>query len=227
MVLSSFLYLQFALALIGMGTVWFLHTRRLRQDAHMLLEAWTTARTESDAAHSDESHLAWLGARGAALEPKDPQGQIRKVILENEGKDPKRLNGLLKPFLGTPGLKEQWAEVRSQQHAAVVEIVAGNPSRAKTAMEVFAQYASFDKAFDFTAPEWPELPENTVDEVESLQAELAAVKAELESVTAGTDEDLRKLLKQFTQDSREMMGCIQQLEKENQALKSQLAQAAA
>lgn len=227
MVLSSFLCLQLALALIGMGTVWFLQTRRLRQDARLLLDAWTTARMENDAANSDASHLAWLRARGAGLEPRDPPGEIRRIVLENEGRDPKKLNGLLGPFLGIPGLREQWAELRSQQHATVVEIAAVNPSRAKAAMEAFAQYSGIDAAFDFTAPEWPELPEGTVVEIESLQNRISAMKAELESVTVGTDEDLRKLLKQFTQDSREMMGCIQQLEKENQVLKSQSVQSTA
>lgn len=88
-------------------------------------------------------------------------------------------------------------------------------------------YAPFDKVFDFPAPEWPELPGGTIGELEALRAEVARLRAELESTTTGTDEDLRKLLKQFTQDSREMMGCIQQLEKENATLKAELDKAAA
>ena len=62
----------------------------------------------------------------------------------------------------------------------------------------------------------------------ALQAENDALKAELEQLkSSGSDEDLRNLLKQFTQDSREMMGCIQDLERENADLKAQLESSAA
>ncbi|MEZ5598380.1 MAG: hypothetical protein R3E84_18725 [Pseudomonadales bacterium] len=62
---------------------------------------------------------------------------------------------------------------------------------------------------------------------EALRAELLTVKAELDALRQGTDEDVRKLLKQFTQDSRDMLACIQKLEKENQSLRDQLAQSQA
>ncbi|MEM7100462.1 MAG: hypothetical protein AAF541_19495 [Pseudomonadota bacterium] len=42
------------------------------------------------------------------------------------------------------------------------------------------------------------------------------------SATDAQSEDLKKLLQQFTQDSREMMACIQALEKENAELREQL-----
>ncbi len=94
-------------------------------------------------------------------------------------------------------------------------------------MDVYSVYLPIDKLLDVAAPEWPVLPEGTVEELESLRGEVVALKSELEAATARTDEDLRKLLKQFTQDSRDMMGCIQQLEKENLALKTQIEQSAA
>jgi len=93
-------------------------------------------------------------------------------------------------------------------------------------MDAFMVYAPFDKVFDFAGPEWPELSEGTVDELDALRAEVTALRSELDLVTAGTDEDLRKLLKQFTQDSREMMGRIQQPEEENATLKAELEKAA-
>jgi hypothetical protein len=226
-VLSQFIYLQLALALIGLGAVYFFHARRLLGLSRTLTEAFNAARTDNESNNSDQSRIAWFNARGSAIEPTDPATQVRKVVLECEGKDPKRLNNQLKPFLGHLRLKDQWTELRSQQHASAVEQVGENPSFTRSAMDAFMLYSPFDKVFDFVAPEWPALPEGTVGELEALRTQVVDLRSELESATAGTDEDLRKLLKQFTQDSREMMGCIQQLEKENVALKAELEKAAA
>ncbi len=64
-------------------------------------------------------------------------------------------------------------------------------------------------------------------ETETLKARVAELEQALaEAPAAATDgeqpEELKLLLQQFTRDSREMMACIQKLEKENQALREQL-----
>ena len=73
--------------------------------------------------------------------------------------------------------------------------------------------------------------ENTDGETsEEAQAQIDALQAELDSLrdsaaTGGEGErteELKALLQQFTRDSREMMACIQTLEKENAVLREQL-----
>lgn len=227
MVVSSFITLQLGLCILSLAVVYGLHARKLRRESVALFEAWNTSRTEIDSVASEPARIAWINARGAEIEPQDLPSSVRKVVFECEGKDPKRLNNQLKPYVFQQTLKDQWNELRNAQAEQIVALAADKPAQARAALETFTKYALIDKVTGFTAPAWPELPEVGVDESEALHAEIAALKAELQSVTAGTDEDLRKLLKQFTQDSREMMGCIQTLEKENQALKDQIEKAAA
>lgn len=70
------------------------------------------------------------------------------------------------------------------------------------------------------------------EETAALQAEVEKLKSALDQATAGEDEvdgtratELKMLLQQFTRDSREMMGCIETLERENQLLRSEMEKA--
>ena len=87
---------------------------------------------------------------------------------------------------------------------------------------------AIDALMDTEAESEPQTASDGELDAAALQAENTALKAELEQLkSSGSDEDLRNLLKQFTQDSREMMGCIQDLERENADLKAQLESSAA
>ncbi len=64
-------------------------------------------------------------------------------------------------------------------------------------------------------------------QIADLEQALAQVRLELEGMQEeggedGQAEELKNLLQQYTKDSRDMMACIQTLEKENAALKAQL-----
>ncbi len=64
-------------------------------------------------------------------------------------------------------------------------------------------------------------------QIEALQAELESLRATASAGAGAGDEgerteELKALLQQFTRDSREMMSCIQTLEKENAVLREQL-----
>ncbi len=69
------------------------------------------------------------------------------------------------------------------------------------------------------------------EKVAELEQTVETLRAELETLQAGgpdneDSEELKALLQQYTKDSREMMFCIQTLEKENAALKEQMEDSA-
>ena len=223
MVLSTFILVQLAVCMVGMLIVYFLHARRLRQEGQLALEAWEQAQSEISATAGDDVHKAWLAERAAALSGEEPVVAVRKLVLEHEQKDGRTLGKFLQPFLAPPGIKDTWAGLRAEHGEQISTLASSSPARARGEIQRFEQYAGIDALLGFKPSPWPALPEGSDSDETSLAEENAALKAELSSVLAGTDEDLRNLLKQFAQDSRDMMGCIQQLEKENQALKNDLA----
>lgn len=227
-VLSTFVLVQLGICVLGTGLVYFMHARRLRAEGQLALDAWEQAVSSVPEEAGDEGHKSWLAERAAAITGEEPVPSVRKLVLEHEQKDGRTLGKFLQPFLAPPGLREEWARLRAEQVNRVTELAATTPSAAGFAIKEFELFASVDAQLDYKPENLPAMPEGGSNSgAGSLAEENAALKAELASIQAGTDDDLRKMLKQFTQDSREMMGCIQQLEKENQALKASLDKAQA
>lgn len=61
------------------------------------------------------------------------------------------------------------------------------------------------------------------EEVEALKAEIAELRESSES-GGGPDDMMKMMLQQYTQDSRDMLSCIEKLEKENAELSAKLAE---
>jgi hypothetical protein len=227
-VLSTFVLIQLGICVLGVGIVYFMHGRRLHNEGMLAFHAWEQVSSALADNEGEEAHKNWLAERASAISGDEPVNAVRKLVLEQEQKDAKTLAKLLQPFLLPPGMREEWGRLRAEQVARITELAANTPSAARCAMTEFEHFASVDAQLDYKPEKLPAMPEGGGDsESASLAEENAALKAELASMLAGTDDDLRKMLKQFTQDSREMMGCIQQLEKENQALKASLDKAQA
>ncbi len=227
-VLSTFVLVQLGICVLGTGIVYFMHARRLRAERRIAFDAWEQATSSMADNAGDEAHKSWLAERASAITGEEPVNLVRKLVLDQEQKDGRTLGKLLQPFLMPAGLRDDWARLRAEQVTQIVDLVANLPSAARFALKEFEHYAIVDTQLDYKPHNLPAMPEGSTDsESGSLAEENAALKAELASVLAGTDDDLRRMLKQFTQDSREMMGCIQQLEKENQTLKASLDKAQA
>ncbi len=225
MVLSTFVLIQLGICVLGTGIVYFLHARRLRTEGTLALEAWEKATATLNLSEGDDAHKVWLAERTTAILGDDPVTSVRRLVLEHEQRDGKTLGKFLQPLLLPTDLPEEWTRLRSEHHERIIDLMAASPSSpsgARFAIKDFDHYTIIDTQLGYRPEEFPDLPESAEGHSGSLEEENAALKAELASVLAGTDDDLRKMLKQFTQDSREMMGCIQQLERENQALKSSL-----
>lgn len=228
MVLSTFVLIQLGICVLGVGIVYFMHGRRLRSEGMLALQAWEQISSGLTGNDGEEAHKSWLAERASVISGDDPTNVVRKLVLDQEQKDAKTLEKLLQPLLMPQGMREEWARLRAEQVGRITELAEKAPSAARCAMTEFEHFASLDTQLAYQPENVPAIPEGGADgESGSLAEENAALKAELASVLAGTDDDLRKMLKQFTQDSREMMGCIQQLEKENQALKASLDKAQA
>lgn len=228
MVLSTFVLIQLGICVLGVGIVYFMHARRLRTEGHLALEAWEHATSSMTGHAGEEAHKSWLAERASTITGDEPVNMVRKLVLEHEQRDGRTLGKFLQIFLIPSELRVEWARLRTEQVARIIDLAANTPSAARYAIKEFEHYASVDSQLEYKPENMPAMPEGGTDsESGSLAEENAALKAELASVLAGTDDDLRKMLKQFTQDSREMMGCIQQLEKENHALKASLERAQA
>lgn len=227
-VLSIFVLIQLGICVLGTGIVYFMHARRLRTEGRLAFDAWEQATSSMADNAGEDAHKSWLAERAAAITGDEPVTLVRKLVLDQEQRDGRTLGKLLQPFLIPAELRDEWARLRTEQVARITDLAANTPSAARFALKEFEHYAIVDTQLDYKPHNLPAMPEGSTDgESGSLAEENAALKAELASVLAGTDDDLRKMLKQFTQDSREMMGCIQQLEKENQVLKASLDKAQA
>lgn|GEM_PF-4697713 len=225
MVLSTFVLIQVGVCALGTGIVYFLHARRLHAEGILAFEAWEQASAELSSNEGDDAHKNWLAERANTLIGDEPVSVVRKLVLEHEQKDGRTLGKFLQPLLIPPDLRDEWSRLRAEHTNRIIDLIAAAPSGlsgARFAIKDFEHYTSVDTQLGYQPERFPELPEGANGESGSLAEENASLKAELASVLAGTDDDLRKMLKRFTQDSREMMGCIQQLEKENQALKATL-----
>ncbi len=222
-----FAVLQLALCLIGACVVFALHHRRLTRENDALREACQQAAAAPDA---DEAWHAHVTEKLAAVTGDEPQAQIQRLILTNELQPNAKLADELSALLGNPEIAATWAELRKLAWDDAAAL-AGNAGEA--ARSAFERYAALDQSLGFEASSWPDPVADAESPGEgseqgALLAENAALKEKIADLESGKDDkDLRKLLKQFTQDSREMMGCIQDLEKENAALKAQIEQQAA
>ena len=227
-VLSTFVLIQLGICVLGIGIVYFMHARRLRGEGRLAFDAWEQTTSSMADNAGDAAHKSWLAERASAMTGDEPVNVVRKLVLEHEQRDGRTLGKFLLPFLIPADLRDEWARLRAEQVTQIVDLVATTPSAARFAIKEFEHYAGVDARLEYKPENVPAIPEGVADsQAGSLVEENAALKAELASVLAGTDDDLRRMLKQFTQDSREMMGCIQQLEKENQALKASLDKAQA
>ena len=213
-----FAVLQLALSLVGACVVFVLHHRRISSENDALRTACEAAAAADDADTAVRKHIT---ARLAEIDGDDAAAQVRKLILGHELEANASLADDLAAVLKDDTGGETWRKVRL---AAWEEAASAPPLR-----EAFDRYADIDAYFEHTPEPWPEV--ETTEELpdgNDLATENEALKARIEELESGKDdEDLRNLLKQFTQDSREMMACIQDLEKENAALKEQLEQQAA
>lgn len=115
---------------------------------------------------------------------------------------------------------------RSRPLAAKISALQGNVDSAKEALT---------KARDQLKSAASALAEDTSDSLElelrQCRTELDALKAhaaqlEASSSSSGGDDEseLKSLLQQFTQDSRDMLACIARLEAENKALEDKLSE---
>ena len=228
MVLSTFVLIQLGICILGTGIVYFMHARRLRTEGRLAFDAWEQATSTIADNAGEDAHKSWLAERAATITGEETVHVVRKLVLEHEQRDGRTLGKFLQPFLIPADLRDEWVRLRSEEVVRITDLAANAPSAARFALKEFEHYAAVDTHLEYKPENLPALPEGASDnETGSLAEENAALKAELASVLAGTDDDLRKMLKQFTQDSREMMGCIQQLEKENQVLKASLDKAQA
>ncbi len=220
-----FAVLQLALCLIGACVVFALHHRRLTRENDALRDACQQAATAPDGGEAWQAHVR---ETLAAVTGDEPLAQIQRLILGNELQANAKLADELGALLGDPEIAGTWAELRklAWDDAAALPGKTGEAAR-----NAFERYAPLDDALSYEAPSWPEPLDDegaSDSEQDALAAENVALKEKIADLESGKDEaDLRKLLKQFTQDSREMMGCIQDLEKENAALKAQIEQQAA
>ncbi len=112
---------------------------------------------------------------------------------------------------------------RSRPLAAEITVLKGNVGSAKEALA---------KARDQLKSAASALASDTSDSLElelrQCRTELEALKthaAQLEASKSGGDEsELKSLLQQFTQDSRDMLACIARLEAENKTLEDKVAE---
>ncbi len=222
-----FAVLQLALCLIGACIVFALHHRRLARENDALREACASAAAGVD---GDEAWHARVREKLAAATGEEPIARIQRLILGNELQANAQLADELAALLGDPEIAGTWTALRklAWEEAAAL---GGKPGDA--ARTAFERYAPLDEALGYDAAPWPdpvggEDASEDENEQAALHAEITALKEKIAELESGKDdEELRKLLKQFTQDSREMMGCIQDLEKENATLKAQIEQQAA
>ncbi len=238
-----FAVLQLALTLVGAIVVFCLHHRRLSKENDALREACEAVAANAGGADSSEA----LKAQLEAVTGDDPAAQVQKLVLATALETDPNSQAKVAALPANPQIQSTWHSLRStawqqacdapdlrpafEQYAALDTLLdfasqAWPEADAEPAEESDTLSADEVDAM-FGAQEETAEPEPAADalDAEALLEENKALKEELAALKGnGSDADLRKLLKQFTQDSREMMGCIQELEKENQALKEQLGQ---
>ncbi len=194
----------------------------------------------------------WLSKRIVACTGDDPRSEVQRLVLQNApSPDPEFAAGL-QQRLGSASdahahYQEQWRSLREQSHALACRLTEGYPLGQDVNAQLYESFGALDKAFSIDLPPMPDAPErepgDDVDlsqEAEHLRAANELLLQRLEEAHAELNEqqnrnedakeqaeDLKKALQQFTRESRDMLGCIQDLERENARLKALESESAA
>lgn len=211
--------------------------------ARLLEEA--ASRFESVA---DDALDKWLVERAMEFDDDDPVQVVQKLVLQNEREPiPDFSKSMRRRIAAGTDIeeqnREQWLQLRMDVYDYAATLIRKYPRSQPVVVQVYSAFAPLDAAYGV---ELPALPDATVDfdddeestgseEVEHVRATNELLKQQLEDARNEVaalrlsgrnleqqEADLKALLQQFTRDSRDMMTCIQELELENQRLRSEL-----
>lgn len=194
---------------------------------------------------ADAAREQWLSERISACTGDDPVSEVQRLVLQNERSPHPEFAAELQQQLASGSdahahYQDQWRSLREQSHALACRLTESYPLSQAVISQLYEAFAALDKAFSIDLPPLPDAPEREAgDDMdlsqeaehlraanELLQQQLEEARAELNKQQSSSEdaeehaEDLKKLLQQFTKDSRDMMGCIQDLERENARLKA-------
>ncbi len=204
--------------------------------------AEATARFEGVA---ETARDEWLSERIASCSGDDPVSEVQRLVLQNErSPDPDFMAGLQQLLASGSDAhthyQQQWQGLREQSHQLACRLIESYPLSQAVISQLYEAFTELDKAFATDLPPLPDAPEresgddmDLSQEAEHLRAANELIQQQLEEARTELNkhqssseeaeeqaEDLKKLLQQFTKDSRDMMGCIQDLERENARLKA-------
>ncbi|MEZ5560331.1 MAG: hypothetical protein R3E86_17530 [Pseudomonadales bacterium] len=193
---------------------------------------------------------AWLRTRiEETADAADSAGAFQHLVFANELEPRPDFEQELQARLAAGSeasehYRAQWQALREQSYAVATNLTESYPLSQAVIAQLYAVFEPLDQAFGVELPALPEAPErdpsdeaDIAQEAEHLRAanellhqqlekaqnDLAGYKATGEEAEEQA-EDLKRLLQQFTRDSRDMMSCIQNLERENARLREQLGE---
>ena len=214
-----FAVIQLALVTLGVSAAFWLRNRELKT-RYRALEAQSVAAEEAVA----EAAARFEGMADAAREQWLASGSDAHTHYQDQRRN-----------------------LREQTHTLASRLTESYPFSQPVIAQLYDAFATLDHAFSIDLPPLPDAPEREAgddmdlcQEAEHLRAanelllqQLEEARTELSKRQNSSEdaeeqaEDLKKLLQQLTKDSRDMMGCIQDLERENARLKALVSDAAA
>lgn len=225
--------------------------QRLRaMEAESAEAAQTLAEAESRfETLAEEACESWLESRISALQDDEPATRLQRLVLENERLPDPAFSERAAELLAAGGeasdfYGEKWQALREASHHTAAHLIQGYPRSEAVIRQLYQAFSPMDELFDISLPPLPEAPEpDPADEMdlgqeaehlraanELLHNQLEEARAQLEGQQeqhadyAAQEADLKKLLQQFTRDSRDMLRCIQQLEQENAELRALISE---
>jgi hypothetical protein len=186
---------------IGVSVALWLRIRAVNGQNTTLREALSTLEEErAKQPDSDEIARQWLQAKIDVLDPTDDLTPMVDRVLRQQ----------IEP---------------SEDFAEAVRGLVAPPTTEAGLVDADIDALLNDVSADEPAAPAP-VSSDEAGRVALLEAQLEEALAEINTLKSLTEEDepeeLKALLQQFTRDSREMMACIQALEKENAELRAQL-----
>jgi hypothetical protein len=246
-----FAVVQLVLTTVGVALVLSLRNRELvrkleaqeaaTRDAAVLLED-AASRFQSVA---DETLASWLAERATEFDEHDPVQVVQKLVLQNEQEAiPDFADSMRRRIsAGTEARKqtqEQWRQLRMDSYEQASGLIERFPRSHPVIVQIYDVFCSLDAEHEVELPALPDPVENPdaeafgSEETEHLRAANELLRAQLEETQNDMvglrtrneeqqrqEDDLKALLQQFTRDSRDMMACIGELERENQRLRDQ------